>query len=106
MSPNSPREGHASHSRQPKLAASIDRELRITEPEPPPPLVKPRLSLVAAIGPLLTIKDIAAILKCSRRLVERMRSAGKLPQPDLHVGRMPRWQVESIQSWIDQGGGA
>jgi predicted DNA-binding transcriptional regulator AlpA len=57
-----------------------------------------------AISPLLGIDDIAETLACSRRLVERMRSAGKLPKPDLHVGRMPRWRRETISTWIERGG--
>lgn len=56
------------------------------------------------IEPLLTIVDLAKALSCSRRLVERMRSSGKLPRPDMHVGRMPRWQAETIRGWINQSG--
>jgi excisionase family DNA binding protein len=57
-----------------------------------------------AVAPLLSIDDVAEALSCSRRLVERMRSAGKLPKPDLHVGRMPRWSRETIAKWIERGG--
>jgi predicted DNA-binding transcriptional regulator AlpA len=53
-----------------------------------------------AIEPLLSITDVAKTLSCSRRLVERMRAANKLPKPDLHVGKMPRWRAESIRKWI------
>jgi hypothetical protein len=52
--------------------------------------------------PLLGIDDLAALLRCSRRLIERMRSGGKVPQPDLHVGRMPRWRPETIRQWIGE----
>ena len=54
--------------------------------------------------PLLGIADLATYLNCSRRLVERMRSAGKVPPPDLHVGRMPRWKPETVRRWTEQGG--
>ncbi len=53
--------------------------------------------------PLLGIDDLATYLNCSRRLVERMRSAGKVPLPDLHVGRMPRWKPATIRAWIERG---
>jgi len=53
---------------------------------------------------MLSIDDLAAILKCSRRLVERMRSAGKVPRPDFHAGRCPRWRAETIRRWIEAGG--
>jgi|GEM_PF-6684889 len=56
------------------------------------------------IEPMLSIDDLAAILKCSRRLVERMRSAGKVPRPDFHAGRCPRWRAETIRRWIEAGG--
>ncbi|MGO9601659.1 MAG: helix-turn-helix transcriptional regulator [Isosphaeraceae bacterium] len=53
---------------------------------------------------LLSLDDLAKILKCSRRLVERMRSAGKVPKPDIHVGKCPRWKPATIRAWIDRGG--
>jgi hypothetical protein len=54
------------------------------------------------LEPLLGIDDLAATLNCSRRLVERMRSAGRLPCPDLRLGRLPRWRVRTIRDWIDE----
>jgi hypothetical protein len=48
--------------------------------------------------------DLARFVSCSRRLGERMRSAGKIPPPDLHVGRMPHWKPVVIHAWIEQGG--
>jgi predicted DNA-binding transcriptional regulator AlpA len=56
------------------------------------------------IEPLLSIDDLAAILSCSRRLIERMRSAGRLPKPDIKIGKMPRWRPETIRRWIEGGG--
>jgi hypothetical protein len=55
------------------------------------------------IEPLLSIDDLARILNCSRRLVERMRSAGNVPRPDFQVGRCPRWRPETIHRWIGEG---
>jgi predicted DNA-binding transcriptional regulator AlpA len=47
--------------------------------------------------------DLARVLNCSRRVVERMRAAGRLPKPDLFVGnRSPRWRPETIRRWIDE----
>jgi hypothetical protein len=56
------------------------------------------------IEPLLSLDDLAAILKCSRRLLERMRSAGKVPRPDFMVGRCPRWKRSTLAAWIETGG--
>ena len=47
---------------------------------------KPGRTLPASIEPMLHIDDLATLLSCSRRLVERMRAGGRIPRPDLHVG--------------------
>jgi predicted DNA-binding transcriptional regulator AlpA len=59
----------------------------------------------AGIEPALTLADWTQILRCSRREVERMKSAGKLPPPDFKVGRMPRWKPETVRRWIDEQAG-
>jgi predicted DNA-binding transcriptional regulator AlpA len=62
-------------------------------------------SLAAQLAPLLSLDDVAVVLSCSRRLVERMRAAGRLPRPDLMLGKKcPRWRVETISEWIRGGG--
>ena len=60
--------------------------------------------LPACLEPMLSLEDLAAVLNCSRRLVERLRSAGRLPRPDLRIGKMPRWKVQTIREWIDRVG--
>jgi predicted DNA-binding transcriptional regulator AlpA len=56
------------------------------------------------IEPLLTKGDLEDILRIDKRTIDRMRSAGKLPKPDLFICRLPRWKSSTIQSWIDGGG--
>jgi predicted DNA-binding transcriptional regulator AlpA len=56
----------------------------------------------AGIEPLVGIDEWAATLACSRREVERMRAAGKLPPPDLSIGRSPRWKAGTVRAWIDE----
>ena len=80
-----------------RLADAIDRQSEA-------PAAKPGRTLPASIEPMLHIDDLAALLSCSRRLVERMRSAGKVPKPDIHVGKCPRWKPATIRAWIDRGG--
>ena len=80
-----------------RLANAIDRQSEA-------PAAKPGRTLPASIEPMLHIDDLAALLSCSRRFVERMRSAGKVPKPDIHVGKCPRWKPATIQAWIDRGG--
>ena len=59
---------------------------------------------IGTIEPLLSVDDLARVLNGSRRTVERMRAAGKLPRPDLHIGKCPRWKPETIRQWIEGGG--
>jgi hypothetical protein len=58
------------------------------------------------VEPLLNTDDLARVLNAGRRTVERLRNTGKLPQPDLYVGKMPRWSPETISQWIGGGGAA
>jgi predicted DNA-binding transcriptional regulator AlpA len=96
---------HASHPR-PTAAGSVPIRLALSVPPPedPRPEHKRGPTLPAGLSPLLGINDLAALLSCSRRLIERMRAAGKLPRPDLKVGKMPRWKSETILRWIESGG--
>lgn len=70
----------------------------------------PGIVTADAIEPLLTLDGVARILSVSRSSIERMKSAGNLPRPDLRIGRMPRWRPATINRWIDgqsarKGGG-
>jgi hypothetical protein len=40
----------------------------------------------------------------SRRTIERERSAGRFPLPDLHIGKAPLWRPETIRRWVEGGG--
>jgi predicted DNA-binding transcriptional regulator AlpA len=60
-----------------------------------------------AVGRLtLRLDELAASLGVSRRSIERERSAGRFPPPDLTIGRMPLWRPETIRAWIEGGGRA
>jgi hypothetical protein len=50
------------------------------------------------------IDDLAAALGVSRRVLERERSAGRLLKPDLRIGRIPLWRIDSIREWLARGG--
>jgi hypothetical protein len=51
------------------------------------------------------LDEVAAALGVSRRSIERERSAGRFPPPDLQIGKMPLWRRETLVGWIAQGGG-
>jgi hypothetical protein len=50
------------------------------------------------------LEELADALGVSRRFVERARAAGRLPKPDLRLGKVPLWRVETIRNWLDRGG--
>jgi hypothetical protein len=55
------------------------------------------------------IADLKALTGLSARLLERERAAGRMPQPDLRVGRRVLWWPSTIREWLAQlagGGGA
>jgi excisionase family DNA binding protein len=58
---------------------------------------------VGGIEPLLSMDEIASLLGVTRRAVERLRSTGALPRPDVKVGRCLRWKSATVREWIDSG---
>jgi predicted DNA-binding transcriptional regulator AlpA len=46
------------------------------------------------------LDEIAQMLGVSRRTIERLRSAGKFPQPDIAINRMCLWCPETLQGWM------
>jgi predicted DNA-binding transcriptional regulator AlpA len=55
------------------------------------------------LEPLVGLDDVAALLKVSRRWLERERAAGRVPKPDFMAGRCPRWRASTIRRWIGEG---
>lgn len=49
------------------------------------------------------LDEVARRLGISRRTIERLRSAGRFPKPDLTIGKMPLWRPETIHAWIERG---
>lgn len=61
-------------------------------------------TLATSIEPLVTKSDLERILQIDSRTIDRMRSTGKLPKPDLFLSRMPRWKASTVRAWIEAGG--
>jgi hypothetical protein len=81
----------------------------LAEPPAAPPIAEPpvgRYRLTDAIpppvAPLVTRPDFARVLRLSLRAFDQLRSAGRLPRPDLVLGRSPRWRVETVRDWLAQ----
>ena len=52
----------------------------------------------------LRLADVCQALGVSRRTIERERSAGRFPPPDIHIGKAPLWRPETIRRWVEGGG--
>lgn len=50
------------------------------------------------------LDDLTALTGLSRRTLERERSAGRLPKPDLKVGKRVLWTPSTIRRWLAEGG--
>jgi hypothetical protein len=50
---------------------------------------------------MVRLGDLPGLTRLGRRTIERLRSAGRLPRPDVRLGRTPLWKVETIRQWID-----
>ena len=50
---------------------------------------------------LLTVGDVADLLKISVRGVWRLVGKGEFPKP-MHIGRLARWKTETYEAWLDQ----
>jgi hypothetical protein len=74
-----------------RLADALERQERQA--------VRPRFDPMT-----LRIEQVADALGVSRRAIERERSAGRFPRPDVVIGKMPIWKVETIRSFLQKGG--
>ena len=45
--------------------------------------------------------DVAALTGLSRRFLEREVSAGRMPPPDVRIGRRACFRTATITSWLD-----
>ncbi len=66
------------------------------------PIGKPLAAVMDRLA--LRLDELARALGVSRRAIERERSAGRFPRPDLTIGRMPLWRPETIARWLEGGG--
>jgi predicted DNA-binding transcriptional regulator AlpA len=48
--------------------------------------------------------EVLASIGISRRTGERLRAAGRFPQPDVRINKVLLWRPETILAWIERGG--
>ncbi len=71
----------------------------------PKPATPPTTAACTPPGRLAyRLGELAQALSISRRTLERERSAGRFPSPDLVIGKAPLWTPETIRRWIEGGG--
>ena len=51
---------------------------------------------------MLDIQQVADILRCSPRHVQRLADAEKMPRP-VRLGNLLRWQKLAIEEWVSAG---
>jgi excisionase family DNA binding protein len=51
---------------------------------------------------MLSIQDVAELLKCSDRHIANMRNEGRMP-PCIKLGTLVRWPRKTIEEWIVGG---
>ncbi len=51
---------------------------------------------------LLTVEDLAALLKCSKRTVRRLVDCGRVPRP-VRINGLLRFRATDITTWIEAG---
>ena len=51
---------------------------------------------------LFSPSDFARQLGIARRTFQTWRAAGKLPPPDLHIGKTVRWEEATVRSWLNE----
>ena len=67
---------------------ATDAELRVIATQP--------------VAGMLTVAELAALLRCSSRTVYRLADAGRLPAP-CRLGGMVRWPATVIDAWMAAG---
>ena len=55
---------------------------------------------VTQIPPMLSPQEFAQLLGIGRRTFQTWKAAGKLPPPDLCVGKVIRWKPATIDRWL------
>ena len=54
---------------------------------------------------LLTVREVAAVVSVSERMIRGMVASGRFPRP-LRIGRSVRWRASDVATWVDRLTGA
>jgi predicted DNA-binding transcriptional regulator AlpA len=69
-----------------------------------PSIIIARASAASATAPvkLLDVTDVASLLGCSPRHVQRLSQSGRMPPP-FKLGQLVRWDHKRLMVWIEEG---
>ena len=79
----------------PEFATNQPKEPSLGAPDPGGQKATPGMML-------LTIEDVAAVLRCSPRSVYRLIGSGRVPPP-CRFGSLMRWTPATIETWVAEG---
>jgi predicted DNA-binding transcriptional regulator AlpA len=85
-----------SHDSPTRIDVAARSMARASNAAPPPAPTAERYTL--------RLKEVAKALGIGQRTLERERSAGRFPPPDLRIGKVPLWRPATINAWIEKGG--
>ena len=51
---------------------------------------------------VLTVSDLAELLRTSERTLHRLNSGGRIPQP-FRLGGQLRWNRQEVEAWVEAG---
>ncbi len=54
---------------------------------------------------LWSLDDIASLCGVSKRFLEMDRAAGRMPAPDVRLGRRIMWRPATVNRWLDAKNG-
>ena len=55
-------------------------------------------------GVALTKKQVSHAMSITTRCLDTMIARGDYPRPDFHIGPLPRWRVETHNTWLEKQG--
>jgi len=76
----------------------------MTETPPPEPTnTVDEPAVIDASIRLIAITEVAELLSCSSRHVQRLTDTGRMPAPIKLGHHLTRWNLAELQHWIQQG---
>ncbi len=57
---------------------------------------------IGGTASLISIRQVAELLGCSTRHIQRLADSGKMPRP-VRLGTLLRWSRQTIEAWVASG---